>query len=246
MARHVTDPEECLSRSLKAWEALRKAAVPGLLSQAGDFMELLGKKGGSYGLKVGGTGSGVLTGTTHVVAMAGATASGFGHALTAVGAIAGPAAIPLTVINAAYHAKAVYSTVWHVTALKAMRTHATKNMKMWRTSQGTLDALDYAISQKTEKAVRRSASAVPGVGTVGTLYSLGRMIYKGVKGTKGKKRTENAATFTYHMIDQGDLLATAVIIEIMGWDDFVYLCGLFPHELRLKIRNATAEKLRST
>jgi hypothetical protein len=249
MTRHVTDPEEALQRAILSVNKMLWLKVPGMMSQASDWAEWLAKKGGKYTMSGAGLAEGVASATVHITAMVGGASGAFATGLGAVASVAGPVAIPLTVVNAAYHAKAVYSTAWHVTALKALRKHASQNrsnLRMWRSSDATLGALDYAINQKTEKAVRRSASAVPGLGVIGTIYTFGRMVHKIRKGTKGKARGEKATILVDQMIDRGDFLATAIVIELLGWDDFVYVAGLHHQNLKPKLAAAVAEKLRST
>jgi hypothetical protein len=72
------------------------------------------------------------------------------------------------------------------------------------------------------------------------------MVHKIRKGTKGKARGEKAGILVDRMIDRGDFLATAIVIELLGWDDFVYVAGLHHQNLKPKLAAAVAEKLRST
>jgi hypothetical protein len=237
MTRHVTDPEEALARAMATCQDLAKLKqASGLRSAYEDV---------ASGAKLVATSASSAAGVTNTAASlavnGGALATvGFkgvsviGQTLGAFGAVAAatPVGIALAGVNALYHLKAVYSTEWHIRALKAMHEHANQSPRRWRqwqTSQKTISVLGYALTQKAEKSLRRGVSAVPGIGVMSTIYTLGRYVYKTAKGTKGKDRLRNAqdlvagikGTFVRGTWTP-DYLAVAMMIELIGPDDFTY------------------------
>ncbi len=238
MTRHVTNPEDALARAVEATKKVASLVRPGLMRDAYEASAAAAKKAGNLGktgVQLASTAANVGVGSyaafgVPAVQVVGQTMGAVGSALSAT-----PVGIGLAVVNAAHHFKAVYSTAWHLKALTAMRDHAGTYAGRfdWRTSDATLRSLGYTISQKQEKAVRRSASAVPGVGLLATLYGASRSLYKSARGTKGKDRTEHAITLVAGLkglhyevggrsVVRFDYLAYGVCIELLGEDDFWY------------------------
>ncbi|MBX3207542.1 MAG: hypothetical protein KF764_21010 [Labilithrix sp.] len=238
MTRHVTDPQAALARAIEATKKIASLARPGLMRDAYEASASTAKKAGNLGkagVQVAATAATLGSGGyaafgVPAVQVVGQSMGAVGSALAAT-----PVGIALAGANAVYHLKAVYSTAWHLKALTAIRDHASTfhGRVDWRTRDATLKTLAYTISQKQEKAARRTVSAVPGVGVLATLYSASRAVYKSAVGTKGKDRTAHAQTlvaglkgYPYQVagrtVLQLDYLAFGICIELLGEDDFWY------------------------
>jgi hypothetical protein len=170
--------------------------------------------------------------------------------LGAAGAVAAstPVGLALAGVNAAYHLKAIYSNEWHIRALEAMRGAADKDWREWQTSRATLLSLSYALSQKGEKTIRRAAAAIPGVGLIGTCYTLGRAVFKKNKGVARKTHAEQLvdAGFAWNGgVYRPDYLAVAACIELLGEADFAYAVKEDSKTLK-NLKAGVAQKLRST
>ncbi len=151
--------------------------------------------------------------------------------ITTAGMVVEPLELSRNVLAAVSLAK----TVKHVLNLK--------KLKKTVTSPEVKSVIDYAMKQKTQKAGKKAVETVGG-GIATSSLSMGKAVYKKVKGTKGKARTEQAKKL--HALARGDVSggnqkeAADVVRELVGKSN---LTEALSSEDGWKI---IAEKLRST
>jgi hypothetical protein len=229
------------------WQALARAFLDhlrtltdrsaGRLERAAPYARVGGKAGVAAGGRPGAAHSGLGVLGTLGAHSGGLSAIG-GAAAVAGGAIPG-VGIALSAFNAALNGRAAYSTHNHCIALEKLDQMSTSltSWPAWGTTQATRVALLYALSQKGEKRVRRTVAAVPGLSAVGAIYNLGRAAYKSAKGTRGVERGRYAQFLIDRYVASGDLLAGAVLLELVEVNAFIgaaQLGGQQLHDLVVK------------
>jgi hypothetical protein len=101
------------------------------------------------------------------------------------------------------------------------------------------NVLPYIISKKRSKRLRKGETAA-GLGVVEGLRSMGKAIYKTVRGTRGDHRNGAAAWIAYHWMQHECVLCYDIALE---------LCGKSGEQLRFRsfkeVANALADKMKS-
>jgi hypothetical protein len=101
------------------------------------------------------------------------------------------------------------------------------------------NVLPYIISKKRSKRLRKGETAA-GLGVVEGMRSMGKAIYKTVRGTRGDHRNGAAAWIAYHWMQHECVLCQDIALE---------LCGKNGEQLRFRsfkeVANALAEKMKS-
>jgi hypothetical protein len=86
------------------------------------------------------------------------------------------------------------------------------------------DVLPYIILQKAEKQARKSIGAVPVLGSAAAgAYSVGRGIYKSIRGTRGKTRSAMATDLTKHFLSHNCALVQFIVSELYSFEEMIWL-----------------------
>jgi hypothetical protein len=166
---------------------------------------------------------------TSSLAVAGAVAAGAAVSATGLGLVIVGGV--LTLGSMATSGTAMVKTTAHVIALKKIRSNLGKfsgckcmsgarvNSEMahdhtWIATK----VLDYIISQKTEKAVKKGLGTLPGVGLLTSGYRLARYMFKK---DRGKKRGYYAYVLTRHLVTHDCALAGAIVGELFSVDEML-------------------------
>lgn len=136
--------------------------------------------------------------------------------LTVGGTVAGQLAtpvveVPIKIAKTSLAAISLAKTIKHIQNMKK----TLENIDNSEVKRITI----YAMSKKTNKAVKKGLD-VAQVGTLATGYSIGKALYKKVKGTRGKNREENAKSL-HQLAIKGDMEAAALIRELVGSSNIV-------------------------
>jgi hypothetical protein len=102
--------------------------------------------------------------------------------------------------------------------------------------------LPYIIAKKNSKYQRKIVSAVPVVGSVGTLRAVGKKVYKAMAGTLGSHRYHASAWLATHLINWDCLLVQAIVSELYSAEEMEWLKGQ-PYE---DLTDFLSIKLKST
>ena len=200
-----------------------------------DGRSLRGSGAAKTGATVGNTAGSVAitsaTLATHTssIAVAGAVAAGAAVSATGLGLVIVGGV--LTLGSVATNATAMVKTTAHVIALKRIRANLGKfsackcmpgakvNSEMAHDHSWIAHkVLDYIISQKTEKAVKKGVGTLPGVGLLTNVYRLGRYAFKK---DRGKKRGYYAYVLTRHLVTHDCALAGAIVAELFSTEEML-------------------------
>lgn len=168
-------------------------------------------------------------GTTTIVALftAGAAASA-----TGIGLIVGGAVITLGSITAS--ARSAYKTYKHIKGLDALQARAKslpcdgigtdgkKTRQDAAEHEAVIDALDYVISKKEKKLDKKVAGSL-GAGIGVTVFTMGKSLYKRLKGTKGVNRTAQANAVARHLVTHNCALAQGIVAELYSVDEMLWM-----------------------
>jgi len=200
-------------------------------------------KGVATATSIGVSAAQIGTGTGALALVAGAV-SATGVGLVVTGGV-------LTVASALTSGRSAYKTDKHIDGLKDILTN-----------RGTYDCspveglprnslahtriaeqvLPYIIKQKQWKLGRKVASAVPGVGLLEGLRAISKKGYKYARGTLGVERDRAAGWLTIHFCDHHCGLTDAIITELYGKDEMIWL----REQEAAVIQPLIADKLKST
>jgi hypothetical protein len=193
-------------------------------------------KGAATAANIGTTATQAATGggaIAMVVGAAAVTASGVG--LVVAGGV-------LTVGSCVYAARSAYKSYGHRNGLQdlerrkgafdckliptgARHPDVDRGLPPNRTQHNTVcnEVLPYIISKKDAKFHRKLASAVPGVGLLEGVRSVGKKGYKWFSGTLGVNRTNAARWLAVHLITHKCEISQAIVTELYSLEECLVL-----------------------
>jgi len=174
---------------------------------------------------------------------AGAAASATGIGLVVTGGIATLTLSSLSAYSAVKsnrHANALSTIVDRHDCYRCKHVDGSKADK-YAHRHIAFDVGPYIVAQKEEKTARKGIGAVPVIGVGGSLYTLGRALYKKASGTKGVKRFEHASALAAHLITHDCGLAQAIVANLYS---FEVMCWLLTQEHDV-VTQALAAKMKS-
>lgn len=201
-----------------------------------------------------GVASGAISATEHFLHTKGAIAlvtTGTAVSATGIGLVATGAVITATTM--AFSARSCYRTHGHLGKLKAialnLRDQACEKIDKANAAdfpdhaehRDVLEALDYVISKKTAKRVKKAAG-VMGLSAPISVFGMGKALWKRYKNTKGRNRMRHAASIARHLVTHDCVLAQAIVAELYSLDEMHWL-RLQPSDV---VADFLAHKMKST
>jgi hypothetical protein len=166
--------------------------------------------------------AGVLAGVGVAGKITGALAPAAGAAMAPAAAVLGPVGIALMVADIGLSAFSAAKTYAHICALEEIldKYEYGFGRSERKVLAGTIDAILFTAKKKNKKLKRKGFGCIPILGSIGnTVYTLGRTIYKRVKGTRGVERRKQAEILWTNML-KGDPCATEACLELLGTKTF--------------------------